>query len=426
MGYNLLLEYDSSKLQFVPTSDQSFDTVPESWEYVDLWGWPATPQGAPVTQVGDRLQGGAFRAPDTTTATGQAVLATFECVGAGTGTLHLVASGDNPAVYSGTLLPGGAPINTTLADATITCDPNLPTPTPTVTPTPTATATPTLQGCLDPGSQINAIAIDADPASPDCDTSVTRASGQQFDIGISIAAAPLGYRGWQALVEYDGAVLQFVPVGDHGVTYVNGGSSGLVLHAPAFDSAAAGSLRRTEMGSAKTAGSTSFVGEVVQVRYQCVANGTSDLHLNTSGENPNPVFYSLTIDSVGDPIPTALFDAQVTCTYNTPTPTPTACPDNDGDTICDSNDPDDDNDGLTDSDETSVYGTDPLDPDTDDDGLNDGTEVFLGSDPRDSDTDDDTVLDGADNCLLLPTLTRPTPMATAWATPVTPTMTTTA
>jgi 5-hydroxyisourate hydrolase-like protein (transthyretin family) len=57
--------------------------------------------------------------------------------------------------------------------------------------------------------------------------------------------------------------------------------------------------------------------------------------------------------------------------------------------LCDGVDPDDDNDGLSDSDETSVYGTDPLDADTDDDGLNDGFEVSIGTSPTLADTDGD-------------------------------------
>lgn len=42
---------------------------------------------------------------------------------------------------------------------------------------------------------------------------------------------------------------------------------------------------------------------------------------------------------------------------------------------------DSDGDGLTDYDETNIYGTDPNDPDTDDDGVNDGDEVERGTDP---------------------------------------------
>ena len=57
--------------------------------------------------------------------------------------------------------------------------------------------------------------------------------------------------------------------------------------------------------------------------------------------------------------------------------------------------PDTDGDGLSDGDEVSVYGTDPLDPDSDDDGLSDGDEVdVVGTDPLDPDHDGDGVCDG--------------------------------
>lgn len=55
---------------------------------------------------------------------------------------------------------------------------------------------------------------------------------------------------------------------------------------------------------------------------------------------------------------------------------------------------DQDGDGLSDSDETSVYSTDPLDPDSDEDGANDGDEVDAGSDPNRADTDEDGLTDG--------------------------------
>ncbi|MGD9216830.1 MAG: PKD domain-containing protein [Desulfobacteraceae bacterium] len=45
-------------------------------------------------------------------------------------------------------------------------------------------------------------------------------------------------------------------------------------------------------------------------------------------------------------------------------------------------DPDSDNDGLTDKDETNLYGTDPHNADTDGDGIPDGQEVGDGTDPR--------------------------------------------
>jgi len=61
----------------------------------------------------------------------------------------------------------------------------------------------------------------------------------------------------------------------------------------------------------------------------------------------------------------------------------------DGDSMGDLCDPDDDNDGLSDGDETSVYGTLPLNPDSDGDGLNDGFEVSIGTSPVLADTDGD-------------------------------------
>ena len=60
-------------------------------------------------------------------------------------------------------------------------------------------------------------------------------------------------------------------------------------------------------------------------------------------------------------------------------------------------DADSDDDGLSDYDEVMVYGTDPLAIDTDLDGLTDAAEVFSTlTDPLDSDTDDDGLSDGAE------------------------------
>lgn len=51
--------------------------------------------------------------------------------------------------------------------------------------------------------------------------------------------------------------------------------------------------------------------------------------------------------------------------------------DSDGDFIPNILDDDDDNDGLSDTDEFFIYGTDPLDPDTDDDNMTDWEEVIV-------------------------------------------------
>ncbi len=67
--------------------------------------------------------------------------------------------------------------------------------------------------------------------------------------------------------------------------------------------------------------------------------------------------------------------------------------------VCTASD-DPDFDGLSDTDELQLFGTDPNNPDTDDDGLFDGIESQLGSSPLNADSDDDGIVDGNDNCLL--------------------------
>ena len=58
---------------------------------------------------------------------------------------------------------------------------------------------------------------------------------------------------------------------------------------------------------------------------------------------------------------------------------------------------DSDNDGISDENETDVYGTDPYDADTDNDGLSDFVEIFeVGTNATDSDTDDDWLMDGTE------------------------------
>lgn len=56
---------------------------------------------------------------------------------------------------------------------------------------------------------------------------------------------------------------------------------------------------------------------------------------------------------------------------------------------------DSDGDGISDSDEISLYGTNPNDQDTDGDGLDDGDEIYnYDSDPNNMDTDGDGLIDG--------------------------------
>lgn len=73
--------------------------------------------------------------------------------------------------------------------------------------------------------------------------------------------------------------------------------------------------------------------------------------------------------------------------------------DNDGDFLPDALDPDDDNDGVSDSDELFVYGSNPYSKDTDGDGYQDKDEINLGSDPTDFDSVPDADHDGYGNKL---------------------------
>jgi hypothetical protein len=76
--------------------------------------------------------------------------------------------------------------------------------------------------------------------------------------------------------------------------------------------------------------------------------------------------------------------------------------DTDGDGLTNSCDPDDDNDGLSDADEVTRYGTDPLRTDSDGDRFSDYHEVLKsGTNPNDPDTDRDRVIDSTDNCPVL-------------------------
>ncbi|MBN2799003.1 MAG: hypothetical protein JXX28_07630, partial [Deltaproteobacteria bacterium] len=66
-------------------------------------------------------------------------------------------------------------------------------------------------------------------------------------------------------------------------------------------------------------------------------------------------------------------------------------------TTISNSDGDSDGDGLSNSDELGIWGTDPLDPDSDGDGLTDGDEVnAYGTQPSDADTDGDGLSDGVE------------------------------
>jgi hypothetical protein len=129
-------------------------------------------------------------------------------------------------------------------------------------------------------------------------TAEVRGTGP-FAVDISILGATIGYQGYQYYLEWDPKTLAF---DSH--TYLK--PAGLGLCATASTSAnrlAAGCVNQNE--------TTTFAGPVGTITLHCIANGTSSLHLMTSGEQP--ASFSTTMAARGLIIPTELTDASVTC-----------------------------------------------------------------------------------------------------------------
>jgi len=116
IGYNLVVDHPG--LTFIPTDDLNGDTTPESWHYTGLGG--TSLNSTVSTPQADRLLGGSATSSAPSTATGEAVLATFQCAAAGSASLHLVAAGQ-AVTFTTALGTGGATLPTSLADAQITC-----------------------------------------------------------------------------------------------------------------------------------------------------------------------------------------------------------------------------------------------------------------------------------------------------------------
>ena len=124
------------------------------------------------------------------------------------------------------------------------------------------------------------------PCTPgvDCDNGMSAsdegpaAVGANVDVDISIDYATTGYVGLGGVLEYDSAIVNFVPVGTKGVVYT--GLGGMSAGAVANDIAGVGTLRMTKFGPYDPDGIPSTdTGVAVIVRYQCVAKGTTDLRL---------------------------------------------------------------------------------------------------------------------------------------------------
>ena len=173
------------------------------------------------------------------------------------------------------------------------------------------------------------MAVDAVPGAP-TDASATHVLGASFDVSQRITMATEPYQGYIAVVEYDGALLEFVPVGARKVIYTNTRLHGMVFGATASDVGAGGTLRRVSFGAFAGVGDTQFgdtqfVGEVALVRFRCKAPGTSVLHLVGPGEADPYTRVLRSVTSGLEDIPTSVTDAQVACQGGGgpgPTPTP--------------------------------------------------------------------------------------------------------
>jgi hypothetical protein len=141
-GYDLVVQFDSSKLAWV-------SVPPVGFVYVNSEIHGMTIQ-ANALLTGDMASGGAARQGDAISFTGLVALARFKCVAPGAAWLHLVSTADPSATATSTLAAGGVEIDTALTDAQITCGEGsgpVPTIPPGASPTPAPPGpTPTLVG----------------------------------------------------------------------------------------------------------------------------------------------------------------------------------------------------------------------------------------------------------------------------------------
>jgi len=179
---------------------------------------------------------------------------------------------------------------------------------------------------LDSGSapagaeQENAMAIDVDPSDPDIDDSAARYTGEPwFEISTDITAAPTPYGGYQMSIEFDDSILAFVPVDPDGIVYT--GLGGMTMNSPSVVQDVDADTNPEITGSTgRPIGTTAETGQANLVRFQCIALGSSTLHLQTLAEDPD--FGSTTLAPDIGILSTSLADATITCSDATPTPTP--------------------------------------------------------------------------------------------------------
>jgi hypothetical protein len=171
------------------------------------------------------------------------------------------------------------------------------------------------------------MAIDVDPSDPDIDDSAVRLVVEPwFEISTDITAAPTPYGGYQMAIEFDDSILSFVPTVDldtdtvpESWTYTELG--GMTINAPSTLQDVDSDTNPEITGSTgRPYATTADTGQANLVRFQCIALGSSALHLQTLAQDPNFGSTTLALD-IGI-LSTSLVDATINCSDATPTPTP--------------------------------------------------------------------------------------------------------
>jgi hypothetical protein len=162
------------------------------------------------------------------------------------------------------------------------------------------------------------IAVDAVPGGA-IDASRAVADTAPFTVDIVITEASTPYQGYQAYLSWDDSLLAYVD--PPGVTYTGLGGLSLNATPEIKDNDSDTMVEGVQLGSANATTAISATGTVAAVSLQCIADGTSSLHLVTVAEDA--AFGTAAIASGGGKIETTLADAQITCGEGGPVPTAT-------------------------------------------------------------------------------------------------------
>lgn len=151
-----------------------------------------------------------------------------------------------------------------------------------------------------PEGAVNAMAVDADPETPEVDDSTTQAVGAPFDVSINVASALADYNVYQFQLQWSpGTSLSFV--------------EGTHLNREGF-SACFDFIREGSTGVSSACGIPAVLslaeGAMTTLTLQCEEQGDVELHLVTVTEDDQRP--TATIDEAGF-IPTNTTDARVTC-----------------------------------------------------------------------------------------------------------------